>query len=88
MTGKYRHQPTNSVFAQLESDWANGWQLRADALQLRSRLDYLGTYLEGDAGALAQSLASSPTSSGRPATPCRCAAPGCLRAAATSWPWG
>ena len=53
---EYWHQRTNSVFAQLESEWANGWQLRADALQLRSRLDYLGTYLEGDAGALAQSL--------------------------------
>ena len=44
---EYWRQRTSSAFAQLEHGWANGWQLRADALQLRSRLDYLGTYLDG-----------------------------------------
>ena len=45
---EYWRQRTSSAFAQLEHGWANGWQLRADVLQLRSRLDYLGTYLDGD----------------------------------------
>ncbi len=44
---EYWRQRTNSAFAQLEHGWDNGWQLRADALQLRSRLGYLGTYLTG-----------------------------------------